>query len=92
VTRDIKPIKTDDDYQAALKDIESLVMAEPDTEDGEKLDVMVTLIQDYEAKHFAMELPNPIKANKFEMEHTGLTVRVIVCMRFLTTNVLLHRE
>lgn len=55
---DIKPIKTDADYQAALKEIESLMMAEPDTEDGEKLDVMVTLIQAYEAKHFPMEWPD----------------------------------
>ena len=55
---DIKPIKTDADYQAALKEIESLMMAEPDTEEGEKLDVMVTLIQAYEAKHFPTELPD----------------------------------
>lgn len=72
---DIKPIKTDAAYQAALKEIESLMMAEPDTEDGEKLDVMVTLIQAYEAKHFPMELPNPVEAIKFEMERKGLTVK-----------------
>ena len=49
---DIKPIKTDADYRAALKEIESLMMAGPDTPEGEKLDVMVTLIEAYEAKHF----------------------------------------
>lgn len=49
---DIKPIKTDADYRAALNEIESLMMAGPDTPEGEKLDVMVTLIEAYEAKHF----------------------------------------
>ena len=48
----MKLIKTDADYRAALKEIESLMMAGPDTPEGEKLDVMVTLIEAYEAKHF----------------------------------------
>ncbi len=51
---DIRPIKTDADYQAALKEIESLMMAAPDTPQGERLDVMVTLIEAYEAKHFPL--------------------------------------
>ncbi len=72
---DIKPIKTDADYRAALNEIESLMMAGPDTPEGEKLDVMVTLIEAYEAKHFPMELPDPVEAIKFEMERQGLTVR-----------------
>ena len=72
---DIKPIKTDADYRAALKEVESLMRAEPDTPDGEKLDVMVTLIEAYEARHFPMELPDPVAAIKFEMERKGLTVK-----------------
>ncbi|AXS82189.1 MULTISPECIES: type II toxin-antitoxin system HigA family antitoxin [Marinobacter] len=72
---DIKPIKTDTDYQAALKEIESLMMAGPDTSEGEKLDVMVTLIEAYEAKHFPMDLPDPVEAIKFEMERKGLTAK-----------------
>jgi len=72
---DIKPIKTDADYRAALNEIESLMMAGPDTPEGEKLDVMVTLIEAYEAKHFPMDLPDPVEAIKFEMERQGLTVR-----------------
>lgn len=72
---DIKPIKTDADYRAALIEIESLMMAGPDTPKGEKLDVMVTLIEAYEAKHFPMELPDPVEAIKFEMERKGLTVK-----------------
>lgn len=72
---DIKPIKTDADYQAASKEIESLMMAEPDSPEGEKLDVLVTLIEAYEAKHFPMDLPDPVAAIKFEMERKGLTVK-----------------
>lgn len=72
---DIKPIKTDADYQAALKEIESLMMAESDSPEGEKLDVLVTLIEAYEAKHFPMDLPDPVAAIKFEMERKGLTVK-----------------
>ena len=72
---DIKPIKTDADYRAALQEIESLMMAGPDTHEGEKLDVMVTLIKAHEAKHFPMDLPDPVEAIKFEMERQGLTVK-----------------
>jgi HTH-type transcriptional regulator/antitoxin HigA len=72
---DIKPIKTDVDYRAALIAIENLMAAELDTPQGEKLDVMVTLIEAYEAKHFPMGLPDPVEAIKFEMERKGLTVK-----------------
>ena len=71
----IRPIKTDADYRAALKEVEILMMAAPDTPEGEKLDVMVTLIEAYEAKHFPMELPDPVEAIKFEMGRRGLTVK-----------------
>lgn len=72
---DIKPIKTDADYREALKQIESLMMAAPDTTEGERLDVMVTLVEAYESKHHALELPDPIEAIKFEMERKGLSVK-----------------
>lgn len=71
----IKPIKTDTDYRAALKEVESLMTAETNTPEGEKLDVLVTLIEAYERKHFPLDLPDPIEAIKFEMEQKGLTVR-----------------
>ena len=74
---DIKPIETDADYRAALKEIEGLMMAGPDTPEGDKLEVLVTLIQAHEAKHFPMELPDPIAAIKFEMERQSLTVKMI---------------
>lgn len=72
---DIRLIKTDADYRAALNDIENLMMAEPDTVEGEKLDILVTLVEAYEAKHFPMDLPDPVEAIKFEMERKGLTVK-----------------
>ncbi len=72
---DIKPIKTDADYQAALKEIESLMTAGPDTPEGEKLDVMVTLVEAYEAKHYPLDLPDPVEAIKFEMERKGLSAK-----------------
>lgn len=72
---DIRPIKTDADYRAALNDIETLMMAEPDTIEGEKLEILVTLVEAYEAKHFPMDLPAPVEAIKFEMERKGLTVK-----------------
>jgi HTH-type transcriptional regulator/antitoxin HigA len=71
---DIRPIRTDADYRAALKEIENLMMAEPDTPEGEKLDVLTTLVEAYEAKHYPLDFPDPVEAIKFEMEHKGLTV------------------
>ena len=77
---DIKPIKTDADYREALKHIESLMMAAPDTAEGERLDVMVTLVEAYESKHHALDLPDPIEAIKFEMERKGLSVKDLESM------------
>ena len=51
---DIKPIKTEQDYQAVLKDIESLMSALPDTPEGDRLDILVTLIEAYERKHYPL--------------------------------------
>jgi HTH-type transcriptional regulator/antitoxin HigA len=69
---DIKPIRTKADYRAALKEIESLMVAKANTPEGERLDVLVTLVEAYERKHFVMELPDPIEAIKFRMESAGL--------------------
>ena len=72
---EIKPVKTEADYRAALKEIETLMLAEPDSPDGEKLDVMSTLIEAYESRHYPLDLPDPVEAIKFEMERKGLTVK-----------------
>ena len=71
----IKPLKTKTDYKAALKDIESLMRAKPGTPAGDRLDVIVTLVQAYEAKHYPLDLPDPVEAIKFTMEQKGLTVK-----------------
>ena len=68
----IKPIKTDNDYKAALKAIDELMNAEPDTKEGDALDVLVTLAEAYEAKHFPIDAPDPVEAIKFYMEQSGL--------------------
>jgi HTH-type transcriptional regulator/antitoxin HigA len=75
IAMDIKPIRTNADYRAALKEIETLMIAAPGTPEGDKLDVLVTLVEAYEAKHYRMELPDPVEAIKFEMEQKGLTVK-----------------
>lgn len=72
---DIKPIRTEADYHAALTEIESLMMAEPHTPEGERLDVMTTLIEAYESRHFPMDLPDPVEAIKFEMERRSLSIK-----------------
>jgi HTH-type transcriptional regulator/antitoxin HigA len=72
---DIKPIKTDEDYRATLREIESLMSAEPATPEGERLDVLVTLVEAYEQKHFPLDLPDPVEAIKFVMDQRGLTAK-----------------
>lgn len=70
---DIKPIKTDADYRAALTEIESLMVAETDTPEGERLDILVTLVEAYEKRHFPLDLPDPVEAIKFRMDQMGLS-------------------
>ena len=77
---DIKPIRTKADYRAALKQIEALMNAKADTPEGERLDVLVTLVEAYEAKHYPMELPDPVEAIKFRMEQMGLAAKDLVPM------------
>ena len=72
---DIKPIKTEADYGATLSEIELLMRAEGESPEGERLDVLVTLVEAYERQHFPMDLPDPVEALKFVMEQRGLTVK-----------------
>ncbi len=71
----IKPIKTDADYRATLKKVETLMTAKPNTSEGDKLDVLATLIEAYEREHFPLDLPDPVEAIRFEMEQKGLTIK-----------------
>ena len=57
---DIKPIRTKRDYEAALKEIERLMGAKRNSPEGDRLDVLVTLVEAYEARHFPVELPDPV--------------------------------
>lgn len=68
----IKPIKTERDYQKALKEIEKLWDAKPNTLKGDRLEVMITLVEAYEQKHHRIEPPDPIEAIKFRMEQLEL--------------------
>jgi len=77
---EIKPIKTKADHRAALKDVEGLMSAGKGTPDGERLDVLVTLIEAYERKHYPMALPDPIEAIRFSMEQKGLIAKDLVPM------------
>jgi HTH-type transcriptional regulator / antitoxin HigA len=72
---DIKPIRTDADYRATLAEIEGLMAAAPDSAEGERLDVLVTLVEAWERERFPIDLPDPIEAIKFAMEQQGLTVK-----------------
>ena len=76
----IKPIRTKADYKTALKEVESLMTAKAGTRDGERLDVLVTLVEAYETRHFPMDLPDPVEAIKFRMEHSGLVAKDLVPM------------
>ena len=77
---EIKPIKTKSDHRAALKEVEGLMLAGKETPDGERLDVLVTLIEAYERKRFPMALPDPIEAIRFSMEQKSLTAKDLVPM------------
>jgi HTH-type transcriptional regulator/antitoxin HigA len=70
---ELKPIRTTADYEAALAEIERLWGAKAGTPKGDRLDVLATLVDAYEAKHFAFDRPDPIDAIKFRMEQMGLT-------------------
>lgn len=70
---EIKPIRTAADHAAALQEIDGLMSAEFGTPEGDRLDVLATLVEAYEARHFPMELSDPIDAIKFMMEQKGLT-------------------
>lgn len=70
---DIKPIRTEQDYRAALDEIERLMNAQPETPDGDRLDILATLVEAWEAKHFPIEEPDPIEAIQHRMEALGMS-------------------
>ena len=73
MTTDVKPIRNEADYDAAMADVAALWGAPNGTPEGDRLEVLATLIDAYEAKHHAMDAPDPIEAIIFRMEQQGLT-------------------
>ncbi len=69
----IKPIRTEDDYDAALKELDRLIDARPGTPEYDQLEVLSILIEAYETEHYPIPLPAPIAAIEFHMERLGLT-------------------
>src|SRR5258708_32550639 len=74
---EIRPVRTKADYRAALKEVERLWDAEPGTPAGDRVDVLVTLIEAYEAKRFPIPAPDPIAASVFMMEQKGVAPRAL---------------
>jgi HTH-type transcriptional regulator/antitoxin HigA len=75
MTVEVRPIRTKRDYEAALKDVEHLWGSKAGTREGDRLDVLATLIDAYEAEHYPIDPPDPVEAIKFRMEQQGLTRR-----------------
>jgi HTH-type transcriptional regulator/antitoxin HigA len=71
---DIRPIRTEADHKAALKEISALMEHDPElgTAEGDRLDILSTLVEAYENRHFPMDLPDPVEAILFRMEQQGL--------------------
>ena len=72
---DIRPIRTEADYEAALAEIERLFDAAPNTSEGNRLEVLATLVEAYEEQHYSIPAPDPIEAIKYHMESRGLCRR-----------------
>jgi len=77
---EIRPIKTEEDFKAALREISAFFDNEPvpGSAEGDRFEVLITLVEAYEAKHYPIELPDPVEAIKFRMEQAGLTPKDLV--------------
>lgn len=69
----IRPVRTEEDYEAALEEIESLLSAEEGTPEYDRLDIISTLVEAYEEEHYPAEEPHPIEAIKYFIESRGLS-------------------
>lgn len=76
----IHPIHTENDYNAALKRVESLMDAAPGSREFDELEILSALIENYEAKHYNIDAPDPIEAIKFRMEQEGLMQKDLVAI------------
>jgi HTH-type transcriptional regulator/antitoxin HigA len=74
----MKPIKTEADYEAALLEIERLWGAAEGSSDGDRLEILITLAEAYEEAHFPMDMPDPIEAIKFRLEQQGVDKKALI--------------
>jgi len=72
---EIKPIKNNRDYRAALNEIDRLMDARSNSAEGDRLDVLATLVEVWEEKHWPIDRPDPVEAILFAMEQRGLSRR-----------------
>lgn len=89
------PIRTEADYEKALLRIEMLMDAEYDTPEGDELDILTTLVENYEAKHFPIPACDPIEAIRFRMEQMGLEAKdltPIIGSRSKVSEILNHKR
>lgn len=77
MTMQIKPIKTKQDYEAALRTVSPMFDNEPqmNTPEGDYFEIVCLLIEEYEKKHYPIDAPDPVEAIRFRMEQQGLTVK-----------------
>lgn len=74
----LKPIKTSTDHEAALVEIERLWNAKEGSADGDRLEILITLVEAYEEAHFSIDLPDPIEAIKFRLEQQGADKKTLI--------------
>jgi HTH-type transcriptional regulator/antitoxin HigA len=74
----ITPIKNHRDYRRSLKEIEGLMTAKRTTAEGDRLDVLVTLVEAWERKHYPLDLPDAVEAIKYHMDQSGLEPRDLI--------------
>ena len=79
---EIQPIRSDDDYRVALREVSTFFDNEPEpgSPEGDRFEVLLTLVEAYEIKHFPADLPDPVEAIKFRMEQAGLTPKDLTPM------------
>jgi len=74
----IKPIKSDDELVAALREIERIFHAEPGTPNGDRLEVLSLLVEAYEREHYPLLPPDPIEAIKFHLDQQGADAKALI--------------
>jgi len=75
---DVKPIRSDNDCNLALRRVEALWGSPVGSPQGDELEVLVTLIEAYEREHYPIDLPDPVEAIRFRLEQSGKDLRALV--------------